>query len=106
MPTLTPAEVAKDLRVSTSTALQYIKAGNLPGFKVGARWRIEVRDFEAWKEARKIESGAWDPYLVEPGSPAHLAIVANTTARAARDEVYGLGLRSRRSQAAFDRRRA
>ena len=105
MPTLTPAEVAEDLQVSTSTVLQYMKAGNLPAFKVGARWRIEARDFEAWKEARKIESGAWDPYRVEPGSPAHLAIVANTKARVARNAEYGFGPRSRRSQAALDRRR-
>ncbi len=82
MPTLTPAQVAEDLQISTATILRYMKSGNMPDFKVGARWRIEERDFEAWKEARKIESGSWDPYRVEPGSAAHLAIVTNATARA------------------------
>lgn len=83
MPTLTPVQVAEDLQISRSTVLQYIHAGNLPFFKVGHRWRIEVRDFEAWKEARKIQSGAWDPYRIEPGSPAHIALVANAKSRMA-----------------------
>ena len=105
MPTLTPAQVAEDLQISKHTVIQYMKVGNMPAFKVGERWRIEERDFEAWKEARKIESGSWDPYRVEPGSAAHLALVANAKARVTRRDEYDFPPRSRRSQAALERRR-
>ena len=43
---LTTAEVAKKLRVSIWTVRNLIKDGKLTAFRVGAQWRIPVKEIE------------------------------------------------------------
>jgi chromosome partitioning protein len=48
MPTLTPDEVARQLRVSPETVRRYIREGNLPAQKVGGQYRINSGDLAAF----------------------------------------------------------
>lgn len=43
----TPKEVAKALKLSEKTVLQYLREGRLPGFRVGKHWRIRRADLAA-----------------------------------------------------------
>lgn len=46
-------DIVDMLGVSRQAVLKQISVGNLKAFKFGNRWRIEKKDFEAYKEARK-----------------------------------------------------
>lgn len=48
--TMTPAEAAKRLGLSTSTVSRRIKAGEIRTIKVGNRHRIPIREFEAFRD--------------------------------------------------------
>ena len=54
---MTLAEVAEYLKIAPRTAYGWVKAGKLPGFKVGSAWRFERADIEAWVEERKAKTG-------------------------------------------------
>jgi len=43
----TPKEVAKELGVSEPTVYRALKAGTIPSFRLGAKWLIPVKQFEA-----------------------------------------------------------
>ena len=43
---LTPCDVAQRLRFSPRTILEWLRAGALPGAKIGNRWRITEQDLE------------------------------------------------------------
>jgi excisionase family DNA binding protein len=43
----TPKEVAKALKLSEKTVLQYLREGRLPGFRVGKHWRVRHADLMA-----------------------------------------------------------
>lgn len=43
----TPKEVAKALKLSEKTVLQYLREGRLPGFRVGKHWRVRHSDLVA-----------------------------------------------------------
>jgi len=45
---LTPKEVAERLGVSLETVGSYLRAGKLPGQKVGALWRTRERDLNEY----------------------------------------------------------
>ena len=45
---LTVAECAQELRISVRLAYKQIKAGTIPAVKVGDRYLIPVKAFEAW----------------------------------------------------------
>lgn len=49
MSTLTPAQVAADLQLSTESALRRLRQQEIPGFKVGRFWRIDPEEYAAWK---------------------------------------------------------
>lgn len=51
MQLLTPAEVAQRCRLSQRVILRAIRAGELRGYKLRGRWRIDERDVEAWLSA-------------------------------------------------------
>ncbi|PTU55370.1 DNA-binding protein [Sphaerisporangium cinnabarinum] len=53
VPLLTPAQVAVHLNVSTATVRNYLNSGELRGVRVGARWRVDPTDLEAWIERNK-----------------------------------------------------
>ncbi len=50
---LTVEEVAKLLKLSKITIYRLIKTGEIPAYKVGASWRINKDDLEAYIESRK-----------------------------------------------------
>jgi excisionase family DNA binding protein len=43
----TPKEVAKALKLSEKTVLQYLREGRIPGFRVGKHWRVRRADLAA-----------------------------------------------------------
>lgn len=47
---LTPDEVAKPLRITSSTVINAIKKGKLKAIKVGRLWRIQKLDAIEWLE--------------------------------------------------------
>lgn len=46
---LTPDEVGKLMRLHPKTVIIRIKAGDIPGEKIGGRWYIHRPWFEAWQ---------------------------------------------------------
>ncbi len=50
---LTVDEVAKLLKLSKITIYRLIKTGEIPAYKVGASWRINKEDLEAYIESKK-----------------------------------------------------
>ncbi len=48
---LTPEEVAQTLKVSEKVVGDWLRAGEIPGTKVGRLWRIPKSDLEAWLES-------------------------------------------------------
>ncbi len=48
---LTPVDIAKRLQVNERTVTQWLRKGQLRGFKVGKEWRVSVNDLEALLEA-------------------------------------------------------
>lgn len=51
--TLTVADVALDLRMSTRVVREMMADGSLPAFRVGRVWRIEASEYAAWKVERR-----------------------------------------------------
>jgi len=49
---LTVAEVAEKLRLSTRTIHAMLRAGDLPGFRVRAQWRVWAAELDAWIAAQ------------------------------------------------------
>jgi len=45
---LTVEEVAHSLHCAESTVTKRLRAGMLPGFKIGKVWRIKRDEFDAW----------------------------------------------------------
>ena len=43
------AQVARMCGVDYKTILRQIWSGDLPAFKVGSRWRVRFRDYQAWQ---------------------------------------------------------
>jgi excisionase family DNA binding protein len=54
---ITPEEAAKVLRVNTHTVYRALRAGKLPGGKVGAQWRISRADLEAHMRGKRAVAG-------------------------------------------------
>lgn len=51
---LTPDEVSDLLRVSVYSVRRWIKAGELPAYKVGRMWRIGKTELDAWLTQCKL----------------------------------------------------
>jgi excisionase family DNA binding protein len=60
----TPKEVAKALKLSEKSVLQYLREGRLPGFRVGKHWRVRHADLAALVQPTP------HPVLVAPVDPA------------------------------------
>lgn len=50
---LTPIEVAEILKISKNTVYELIKRGELSGYKVGKKVRIDMKDVESYKNSTK-----------------------------------------------------
>ncbi|MGI4788811.1 MAG: helix-turn-helix domain-containing protein [Janthinobacterium lividum] len=60
---LTPEEVAAELGLHRESVYRLLRAGVLPGYKVGLRqWRIPRAELQAYKEAGRVR-GAGRPQL-------------------------------------------
>ena len=66
---MTPDEVAADLRVSRDTVLRKLRAGEIPGFRVGRAWRVDAEVYAEWKH-RPAQS---DPNRIAPRSARGMA---------------------------------
>ncbi len=56
---LTPPQVARRLQVNERTVTQWLRKGNLRGFKIGKEWRVAAQDLEAFLERNaNIPAGA------------------------------------------------
>lgn len=79
MSTLTPRAVADDLCLaSEETVLRMLRTGELPGFKVGRRWRVDPDELADWK--RKRHTAPADPNRVPPRSPRSQAALGRGNA--------------------------
>lgn len=65
---MTPEEAARYLRVHPQTVYRRLRAGMLPGAKVGDQWRIRKADLDAYLKGRTQEPS----YDDEPLSAADL----------------------------------
>jgi excisionase family DNA binding protein len=64
--TLTPNDVARILRLTPRTVYEYLRAGKLPGRKIGGgRWRVLERDLEAFLRGEDARERLVDEALVE-----------------------------------------
>jgi len=50
---LTPSEIAEKLNLHPNTVRDYLKAGVLPGVKLGRVWRVEEEDLDKFLKERK-----------------------------------------------------
>jgi len=65
---ITPEEAAEILRVNTHTVYRALRAGKIPGGKIGNQWRISRADLEA--HIRGLAAGnAGTGKAAEGGSP-------------------------------------
>ncbi len=59
---MTPPQVARRLQVNERTVTQWLRKGNLRGFKIGKEWRISPRDLEVFLEqSANVPAGAGRP---------------------------------------------
>jgi excisionase family DNA binding protein len=48
---LTPEEVAEILKVSEKVVKDWLRAGTIPGTKIGKLWRVPKAELETWLES-------------------------------------------------------
>lgn len=53
---LTAEEVAEYLRVHPYTLRRLVRAGKLPGFKVGGQWRFRKNVIDKWSENYRLKN--------------------------------------------------
>lgn len=54
---LTPEEVAELLKVSPKMIMDGLRAGTIPGTKIGKFWRIPKGELEAWLDRNTVRPG-------------------------------------------------
>jgi len=69
---LTPEEAARYLRVHSQTVYRRLRAGKLPGAKVGDQWRIRKADLDLHLKGGQIQDEVYDD---EPLSAADLRAI-------------------------------
>lgn len=52
---MTVKEVAKYLKVHTSTVYRLVQSGKLPGFKIGGDWRFNKESIDQWRMQQEEE---------------------------------------------------
>jgi excisionase family DNA binding protein len=81
---LTTGEVLDYLHVNLRTVYRLLKAGKLPGVRVGRQWRFRKSDVDAWLASQIAES----PASAQPATPPPLTQpVATATAGQTRPRV-------------------
>lgn len=84
--TLTPADLAKELQLrgGEEAALRLLRAGTVPGFKVGRHWRVDSDELAEWKRTRAARPS--DPHRIAPRSSRSQAALDASARRRARAE--------------------
>ena len=57
---MTLSEVAEYLKIAERTAYGWVKAGKLPGFKLGNAWRFDRADIKKWVQEHKDKAEGKD----------------------------------------------
>ncbi|MGL5315122.1 MAG: substrate-binding domain-containing protein, partial [Peptostreptococcaceae bacterium] len=57
MTSLTPIEVAELLKITKNTVYEIIKRGDLPAYKVGNKYRVDIKDVENYINKQKNPNG-------------------------------------------------
>lgn len=83
---LTTTEVIEYLQVNLRTVYRLLKAGKLPGVRVGRQWRFRKSDVDAWLESQRSSSPVPGSPVVLPATP-EAGTEAVPTARASRRRV-------------------
>lgn len=52
----TPAEVAEHLSLEKKTVEDYLRAGKIPGVKLGREWRVRERDLQSYIDGLEVPS--------------------------------------------------
>jgi excisionase family DNA binding protein len=60
-PVLTVNELSDYLKVHPTTIYRLLKAGQLPGFRIGSDWRFNVEEIERWLAECEKRADATDP---------------------------------------------
>jgi putative molybdopterin biosynthesis protein len=70
---MTPEEVANILKIAKNTVYEMIKRGELPAYRIGRKFRIDLQDVEAYKEqGKKVELQLpCNPAALSSGPPLH-----------------------------------
>lgn len=63
---LTPDDIATDLQISRESAVDRLRSGEIPGWKLGRYWRADAAAYEAWKSDRA--ANPVDPNRIAPRS--------------------------------------
>lgn len=63
---LTPEQVAKRLQLTPHTIYVWLRAGRLPGIKLGRRWRVKEEDLESYLDDRRGEEASMPAEDEEP----------------------------------------
>jgi excisionase family DNA binding protein len=58
---LTPEQAAAILQLSPKTLKDWLRAGKLPGCKIGRFWRVKPADLEAFIRASRLRRGREEP---------------------------------------------
>jgi len=58
---LTPEEVARILKIARNTVYELIKRGELPAYRVGRKFRVDLKDVETYKKQGKKTEFAPEP---------------------------------------------
>lgn len=79
---LTIGELSDYLRIPRSTLYKLAQEGEIPGQKVGRRWRFLREAVDRWlEEARGPRSEVPRPGAARPGAPRHDAVLAEIVRR-------------------------
>ena len=62
---MTVSELADYLRLHEQTIYKMAKEGNLPGSRVGNRWRFEKDQIDKWLRDRQSNNGARESVIQE-----------------------------------------
>jgi excisionase family DNA binding protein len=64
---MTPQEVADYLKIAKNTVYELIKRGDLNGYKVGKKVRVDLKDVEEYKNRAKSKNAPGTPAKSSPG---------------------------------------
>lgn len=67
---LTPDQVAQELHLKRKTVMNWLRAGRIPGTKLGKLWRVRRSDLEEVKRVGPAQPDS-EPAPGDEGRPAH-----------------------------------